>query len=400
LRDFWQSHRDGDVMSEVARAHQGVMARTETYLDWNATTPLRPEAAVAMSAALARCGNPSSVHRWGRSARQAVERARSAVAALLGAPREGVVFVSGGTEANHLALLGSGRERILVSAVEHDSVLRAVPQAERIPVDRDGVVVLDRLDRLLAADPRPALVSVMLANNETGVLQPVAAVAAIARAHGALFHCDAVQAAGRIPLDARTIGADFVTLSAHKLGGPPGIGALVVTGELELTPLLRGGGQESGRRAGTENLPGVAGFAAAANAATEEIAVYDRVRELRDALEASVAAIAPEAVVLGAAAPRLPNTAAISMPGVAAETQVIALDLDGVMVSAGAACSSGKVGPSHVLEAMGLDPDLVSSTIRVSLGWDSSEVDVAHFLRAWTALYHRCRASLIGARAA
>jgi cysteine desulfurase len=387
-------------MSEVARAHQGVMARTETYLDWNATTPLRPEAAVAMSAALARCGNPSSVHRWGRSARQAVERARSAVAALLGAPREGVVFVSGGTEANHLALLGSGRERILVSAVEHDSVLRAVPQAERIPVDRDGVVVLDRLDRLLAADPRPALVSVMLANNETGVLQPVAAVAAIARAHGALFHCDAVQAAGKIPLDARTIGADFVTLSAHKLGGPPGIGALVVPGELELTPLLRGGGQESGRRAGTENLPGIAGFAAAVVAAAEEIAVYDRVRELRDALEASVAAIAPEAVVLGAAAPRLPNTAAISMPGVAAETQVIALDLDGVMVSAGAACSSGKVGPSHVLEAMGLDPDLVSSTIRVSLGWDSSEVHVAHFLRAWTTLYRRCRGSSLGARAA
>ena len=387
-------------MGEIARGRPGVSARTETYLDWNATTPLRPEAAAAMSEVLARCGNPSSVHRWGRAARQAIEQARFTVAALLDTPAEGVVFVSGGTEANHLALLGSGRDRVLVSAVEHDSVLRAAPEAERISVDCDGVVVLDTLDRLVAADPRPALVSVMLANNETGVVQPVAAIGAIARTHGALFHCDAVQAAGKITLDARTIGADFVTLSAHKLGGPPGLGALVVTGELELTPLLHGGGQERGRRAGTENLVGIAGFAAAAVAATEEIAVYDRVRALRDALESGLAAIAPDAVVLGAAAPRLPNTAAIAMPGVAAETQVIALDLDGVMVSAGAACSSGKVGPSHVLEAMGVGPDLVGSTIRVSLGWDSSEADVAHFLRAWTRLYRRCRGSSLGARAA
>jgi cysteine desulfurase len=387
-------------MGEIARVRRGVSARAETYLDWNATTPLRPEAAAAMSAMLARCGNPSSVHRWGRAARQAIGQARSAVAALLDAPSEGVVFVSGGTEANHLALLGSGRDRILVSAVEHDSVLRAVPEAERIPVDCDGIVVLDTLDRLLAVDPRPALVSVMLANNETGVLQPVAAIGAIARKHGGLFHCDAAQAVGKIALDADFIGADLVSLSAHKLGGPPGVGALVVTGELELTPLLRGGGQEGGRRAGTENVTGIAGFAAAAVAAADEIAVYSRVRTLRDALEAGVAAVTSEAVVLGAAAPRLPNTAAIAMPGVAAETQVIALDLDGVMVSAGAACSSGKVGPSHVLEAMGLGPDLVGSTIRVSLGWKSSEADVDHFLRAWTALYRRCRGSSVGARAA
>ena len=378
---------------------QSLIVRTETYLDWNATTPLRPEAAAAMSAMLARCGNPSSVHRWGHAARQGVEHARSAVGALLHAPAEGIVFVSGGTEANHLALLGSGSDRILVSAVEHDSVLRAVPEAERIPVDHDGVVMLDTLDRLLSDDPRPALVSVMLANNETGVVQPVAAISVIARAHGALFHCDAVQAAGKISLDLGTIGADLVTLSAHKLGGPPGIGALVVTGELELTPLLRGGGQERGRRAGTENLVGIAGFAAAVGVAIEEIAVYDRVRALRDALEAEIAAIAPQAVVLGAAAPRLPNTAAIAMPGVAAETQVIALDLDGVMVSAGAACSSGKVGPSHVLEAMGVGPDLVGSTIRVSLGWGSSEADVAHLLRAWATVYRRCRGSSFAARA-
>src|SRR5882724_2941448 len=231
------------------------MTRRETYLDWNATAPLRPEAAAAVVAALAGCGNPSSVHRWGRAARQSVERARAAVAALIGAAPEGVVFVSGGTEANHLALLGAGRERVLVSAVEHHSVLHAVPDGETIPVDSDGIVALDALDRLLAADARPALVSVMLANNETGVIQPIAAIAAIARKYRALLHCDAVQAAGKIVLDVAAIGADLVTLSAHKLGGPPGIGALAATRELDLVPLFRGGGQERGRRAGSENLP-------------------------------------------------------------------------------------------------------------------------------------------------
>jgi len=377
------------------------IAATETYLDWNATAPLRPEAAAAMSAALARCGNPSSVHRWGRAARQTVERARSAVGAMLDALPESVVFVSGGTEANHLALLGAGRDRILVSTIEHDSVLRAVPEAERIPVDGEGIVALEALDRLLAADRRPALISVMFANNETGVTQPVAEIAALAQTYGALFHCDAVQAAGKIDLGAVATGADLVTLSAHKLGGPPGIGALVVSGDLQLTPLLRGGGQERGRRAGTENLVGIAGFGAAAIAAREESAVSgERIGALRDALEAGVMAVAPEAVVLGRAVPRLPNTAAIAMPGVAAETQVIALDLDGVMVSAGAACSSGKVGPSHVLEAMGVAPDIAASTIRVSLGWASTADDIAHFLRVWTALYRRCRGLALEARAA
>ena len=330
-----------------------------------------------------------------------VERAREAVAALLvGGDPSNVIFVSGGTEANHLALLGAGRQRVLVSAVEHDSVRHAVPGSETIPVDCDGVVALDELDRLLAADPRPALVSVMFANNETGVIQPVAEIAAIARKYRALFHCDAVQAAGKFALDAGEIGADLFTLSAHKLGGPPGVGALLVTGGLDLAPLFHGGGQERGRRAGTENLPGIAGFAAAAAAAAEGIAIYDRVRALRDELEAGIAAVAPDAVVLGAAAPRLPNTSAIAMPGVPAETQIIALDLDGVMVSAGAACSSGKVGPSHVLAAMGVSSDLAGSTIRVSLGWSSTEADIAHFLRAWTALYRRRRGFAEGARAA
>jgi len=376
------------------------MNRRESYLDWNATAPLRPEAAAAITAALAHCGNPSSVHRWGRAVRQMVERAREAVAALVGGDPEGVVFVSGGTEANHLALFGSGRERVLVSAVEHSSVLQAMPAAERIAVDANGIVDLTRLNQQLAADPRPALISVMLANNETGVIEPVAEIAAIAHRHGALFHCDAVQAAGKIPVDVAAIGADLVSLSAHKLGGPPGIGALIVRGMAELSPMIRGGGQERGRRAGSENLPGIAGFAAAAVAAMDGLAGYDGVRQLRDSLDASLITAAPEAIVIGAAAWRLPNTTAIALPGLSAETQIIALDLDGVMVSAGAACSSGKVGPSHVLQAMGAAPEIAGCTIRISLGWSTTEAEIDHFLTAWTAMRRRVIARGAAARAA
>jgi cysteine desulfurase len=364
-------------------------ARRETYLDWNATAPLRPEAQAAVAAALAECGNPSSVHRRGRAARTRVERAREAVAALIGAPADGIVFVSGGTEANHLALCGSGRERILVSAVEHSSVLQAVPDAERIAVDANGIVDPESLERQLAADPRPAIVSVMLANNETGVIQPVAELARVAHAHGALLHCDAVQAAGKLSLNVVELGADLVSLSAHKLGGPPGVGALAILGDVELQPIFRGGGQERGRRAGSENLGGIAGFAAAAEAAAAAIGDWRRVRRLRDDLEAAALAAVPEAIVVGAGIERLPNTTSLALPGIAAETQVIALDLAGVMVSAGAACSSGKVGPSHVLAAMGLPPEIAGGTIRVSLGWATAEGDIGHFLAAWTALARR-----------
>jgi cysteine desulfurase len=372
----------------------------ETYLDWNATAPLRPEAVAAATAALAHCGNPSSVHRRGRAGRKMVESARETVAGMIGAAPDSVIFTSGGTEANHLALIGAGRERILVSAVEHDSVLRAVPAAQQIPVDGDGVVRLDALAELLAVDDRPALVSVMLANNETGVIQPVAEIAAAAHASGAIFHCDAVQAAGKIAFDLAAVGADLLTLSAHKLGGPAGAGALLAASGIDLAPLLRGGGQEGGRRAGTENVPGIAGFAAAAKLAANEVGCYDRVRVLRDLLEAEILAAAPDAIVIGADAPRLPNTSAIAMPGTAAVTQVIALDLDGVMVSAGAACSSGKVGPSHVLAAMGLPPDVRASTIRVSLGWATTEAEIERFIQSWTALYRRRRGFAQEARAA
>jgi cysteine desulfurase len=368
------------------------MSRT-AYLDWNATAPLRPEAIDAMTDALGRCGNPSSVHRFGREARRALERARAQVAALAGASAASVVFTSGGTEANQLAVRGVRDRPVLVSAIEHDSVRRAVPDAQVIPVSGSGLVDLAALAHLLDEVARPALVSIMLANNETGVIQPIAEAARLAHARGALVHCDAVQGAGKLPLDISALGIDLLTLSAHKLGGPPGVGALLVSADVPLVALQTGGGQERGRRAGTENLPGIAGFGAAAETAAARLADWSAVARLRDVAEARLKAIAPEAVVYGADTQRLPNTLAISMPGVAAATQVMALDLAGVMVSAGAACSSGKVKRSHVLDAMGVAPAEAECAIRVSLGWSTSEADIDQLVDAWGALYARTRAS-------
>ena len=359
------------------------------YLDYNATTPVRPEAAAAVVDALGLTGNASSVHRFGRLARRKLEDAREAVAALVGAPAERVVFTSGGTEANNLALTGAGRARRLVSAGEHDSVLNAAPGAERIPLRRDGVVDLDALEARLGDDARPALVSVMLANNETGVIQPVARAAETAHGRGALVHCDAVQGAGKIPVDMAALGVDLLSLSAHKLGGPQGVGALIVAEGIELAPLLLGGGQERRHRAGTENLPGIAGFGAAAECALAGLERMAGLAELRDRLERRLRARAPEIEIYGGGAPRLPNTSCFGTPGLAAEIQVMALDLAGIAVSAGAACSSGKVAPSHVLGAMGASEAEAGSAIRVSLGWDSGAADIERFLEAWSALYSR-----------
>lgn len=360
-----------------------------TYLDYNATAPVRPAVAAAVAAALALAGNPSSVHRAGRAARRAVEAARDEVAALLGASANEVVFVSGGSEANHLALKGCGRSRVLVSATEHDSVLAAVPEAERLPVGSSGILDLAVLAERLAADDRPSLVSVMLANNETGIIQPIAAIAELVHAHGGLLHCDAVQAAGKLPLNRAPLGADLISLSAHKLGGPQGIGALIVRSDIALAPLQTGGGQERGRRAGTENVPGIVGFGRACTLAAEGIAASGHLAELRDDAERRLLAVAPGARIFGADSPRLPNTLCIAMPGVPAATQVMALDLAGVMVSAGAACSSGKVRPSHVLRAMGATADEAARAIRISFGWDSRDADVDHLVEAWRALYAR-----------
>lgn len=364
------------------------------YLDHNATTPVRPEAAEAVANALSTVGNPSSVHAFGRAARRLLEEAREAVAALAGAPPAGVVFTGGGTEANTLALLGCGRPAVVVSAIEHDLVIGAAPSAAVVPVDADGLVDLDHLATMLVGIGDKAVVSVMLANNETGVIQPVARVAEIARRHGALVHCDAVQAAGRVALDMKSLGVHLMTLSAHKIGGPQGIGALIVEEGVSIEPLLRGGGQEGRRRAGTQNLPGAAGFGAAARVAMAQLAAGGVPAAWRDRLEAALKGVEPDLKIFGESAPRLANTSCLAAPGMASETQVMALDLAGIAVSAGAACSSGKVGPSRVLAAMG-GGDLAGSAIRVSFGWTSREADVDAFVAAWTAM----RARIQGRRA-
>ena len=365
------------------------------YLDWNATAPLRPEARQAMLDALACAGNPSSVHAEGRAARAIVERARQSIAQLAGSGAGGVVFTSGGTEANALALASEldGRrfDRLLVSAVEHPSVLaggRFLSDAvERISVDGEGRVDLAALTArlaVLAGNGQRVLVSIMAANNETGVLQPVMEAARIVHEAGAMLHVDAVQAFGRIPLSFSALNVDMMTVSAHKIGGPKGVGALILRPGLRPFPLMTGGGQEQGRRAGTENVAGIAGFGAAAAACARDMAAQAvRLAALRAKLEDAVRAATPDVVIFGASAERIANTTLLGRPGMRAETAVIAFDLEGIAVSSGAACSSGKVQPSHVLSAMGIVPDLARGAIRVSMGPDTTESDVIRFLKAW-----------------
>jgi cysteine desulfurase len=367
------------------------------YLDWNATTPLRPEAREVMVAAWDLPGNPSSVHAEGRQARRLVEDARASIAGAVGAVPRNVVFTSGGTEANALALTpglrrgwGPPVERLLVSAIEHASVLAGgrfpAPAIGTIGVTASGQLDLDRLRAALRGGP-PALVSVMLANNETGALQPVAAAAEIVHAASGLLHVDAIQALWKIPIDINMINADLLTLSAHKIGGPKGIGALVLAEGLSgPEPLLRGGGQELGRRAGTENVAGIAGFGAAvrvAMATLEDAAV--RLENLRERLESGLRQT-PGLIVFSADVPRLPNTTLFTVPGLKAETAVIGFDLAGIAVSSGSACSSGKVQPSHVLEAMGFGPEMAQGAVRLSLGWSTSTADIDRCLEAWRKL--------------
>ena len=366
------------------------MAGALTYLDNNATTPVRPEVIGMMTGVLNACGNPSSIHGPGRAARSRLECARAQIAALAGARASEVVFTSGGTEANNLALRGAPVARVLASAIEHDSVLKSAPSGAPIPVLPCGVTDLSALEAMLEESRDPALVSIMLANNETGILQPVAEAARLAHAHGALLHCDAVQAAGKIPLHMPALGADLLSLSAHKFGGPQGAGALIVRDGVRLASQMRGGGQERGLRGGTENAAAITGFGHAAQMALETLdELPDRLYGLRARLEAGVAEITPQAVFFGQDRPRLPNTSCFSLPGVRASTLVMNLDLMGVAVSAGAACSSGKVTPSPVLRAMGVGEALADSAIRVSLGWANSPEDVEAFLAAWRAICAR-----------
>jgi cysteine desulfurase len=366
------------------------------YLDWNATTPLRPEARQAMAAAWDIAGNPSSVHAEGRQARRLLEDARAAVASAVGGRPQDVVFTSGGTEANALALTpgirrGAGLpvRRLLVSAIEHPSVLsggRFAPEAiGTIDVTGLGLVDVDRLRGLLADGP-PALVSVMLANNETGAIQPISEVADVVHEAGGLLHVDAIQALGKIPFDIKSMKADLITLSAHKIGGPKGVGALVLNEDVQVEALLRGGGQELGRRAGTENVAGIAAFGAATAAAMAALAPdAQRLQSLRDRLEKGLMQT-PGMIVFSAEAPRLPNTTLFTVPGLKAETAVIGFDLGGIAVSSGSACSSGKVQPSHVLAAMDVARDLAQGAVRLSLGWSTSEADIDLALQAWRKL--------------
>ncbi|MCK1311534.1 MULTISPECIES: cysteine desulfurase family protein [unclassified Bradyrhizobium] len=367
------------------------------YLDWNATTPLRAEARSAMLAASELIGNPSSVHAEGREARRLVEDARALLATSVGALPRNAVFTSTGTEANALALSpglrgpsGGPVERLLVSAVEHASVLAGgrfpTDQIGQIRVTRSGVIDLDHLKALLGDGP-PALISIMAANNETGALQPIAEAAGIVHGAGGLLHVDAIQAFGKISFDIKVIGADLATFSAHKIGGPKGVGALVVAeGVAGLEPLLRGGGQELNRRAGTENVAGIAGFGAAVRVALQALPEdAERMASLRDRLENGIRSMAG-ATVFSSDVGRLPNTVLFTAPGLKAETAVIGFDLEGVAVSSGSACSSGKVQPSHVLSAMGYDPTVAQGAVRLSLGWSTEPDDINRALEAWRKL--------------
>ena len=378
------------------------------YLDHNATSALRPEARMAMDQVLQAQGNPSSIHRAGRAARAVVETSRADVARLVGARAEQVIFTSGGTEANALALWGAVAgasaagapvKALCLSAIEHDSVLRtAAAIAERntgirvasIPVMKDGVIDVEALDGVLNDVGGPALVAVMAANNETGVIQPIVDV--IARVHSVGGFClvDAVQACGRIAADFAPRGADYLTLSAHKIGGPQGAGTLVVRDGVPLAPQIMGGSQEKNRRAGTENVASIAGFGAAAKACSQD----DSSAALRDTFESGLRQRFPDVIIFGESVPRLANTSNFAIPGIAAETAIIALDLDGVMVSSGAACSSGKVKPSHVLQAMGVSAELARSALRVSLGWNSTQTDVEAALASLEKLSARIRARM------
>lgn len=374
------------------------MAGKRAYLDYNASAPLLPEARAAMLAALD-AANPSSVHAEGRAARRILDQARRDVAALVNAKPEHVVFTSGASEAASMLLTPDwwlGRApmratRLFVAASDHPCILsggRFAPEAVTVlGVDGNGILDLEALERGLAARDRSeglALVAVHAANNETGVVQPVAEIARLAKAHGAVLIVDAVQAVGRIPLDISGSCGDFVILSSHKIGGPKGVGAAVGVSDLMMpAALVTGGGQEKGFRAGTENVAGIAGFGAATRTALAGLADVERLRAMRDAIEAAVLELAPAAVIYARSAERLCNTLMFAVPGLKAETAQIALDLAGVAVSAGSACSSGKVGQGHVLQAMGFGDG--TGALRVSIGAGTTEADLAAFRTALAA---------------
>ncbi|MFP6706992.1 MAG: cysteine desulfurase family protein [Alphaproteobacteria bacterium] len=363
------------------------------YLDYNATAPMRAEVIALMGEIMGTVGNASSVHGPGRKARERVDTARQQVADLVAAPAKNVIFTGSGTEADNLALRGFQPRHLIVSGVEHGAVLAPAllldAHATIVDVDAHGRMDLNSLEAALADGDGPALVSLMLANNETGVLEPVAEAAEIAHAHNALIHCDGIQGVGKIAIDINELGIDLLSLSAHKFGGPQGVGALVMREERKVLAQMVGGGQEMGRRSGTENVVGIAGFGAAAWLARDDLAEFAKLADLRDEMEARLGGIAPAGKVVGGEVARVPNTSCLTMPGVRSDTQVMALDLAGIAVSAGSACSSGKVAASHVLDAMGMELDEAMTAIRVSMGRTTTRDEIDRFIAAWSEIYRR-----------
>lgn len=366
-------------------------ASVTAYCDYNATTPVRPAAALAVARELAAGGNPSSVHRTGRSSRATLETAREAVALCVGARARDVIFTSGATEALHRALdaAAGAYDTLIFSGIEHDALWEAAQPDQVVPSNADGLIDLEALDRLLSGARRP-LIAVMLANNETGALQPVADVARRVREAGGLLLVDAAQALGRIDVNVAALDATYLVVSSHKVGGPPGVGALILAPGAPYAIARRGGGQEQGRRPGTENVPGVAGFAASLD--VDFAGERARVAVLRDAFEAGLRHNHSDVVVFSASAPRLPNTSHFALPGLPAEMALIALDLHGVAMSSGAACSSGKAKSSRVLAAMGVAPEISRCALRASFGWASTNADIARALDALAAVRARLAA--------
>lgn len=366
------------------------------YLDYNATAPIHPDVIQGMACAMAAPGNASSVHADGRAARKWIEDARTEIAALTGSAPRQIIFNSGATEGNNTILRAYAGSRILVGAGEHASVYEtgAALGAAKIPLKADGTTDLDALADLCKSGPAPALISIMMVNNETGIINPVREAARIAHEHSAAFHVDAVQAAGKIPLSVADIDADFMTISAHKFGGPQGVGALITSdGSKTCFPipvLLTGGGQERSCRAGTENVAGIAGFGIAAGRAHRTLGEYaSRHGALQQYLEEELRRSSPRVTIYGTSAPRIANTTCFSVKGASAETMLMNLDLAGVSLSSGSACSSGKVKASHVLIAMGVTEDDARGALRVSTGWNTTQNDIEKLLDIWHSMVKR-----------
>jgi cysteine desulfurase len=361
------------------------------YLDYNATTPIRPEAIASAGDAMRFVGNASSIHGFGREARKIVEDARAEVASLVKVRPAQVIFNGGATESNNTILSGYQDKNILIGATEHPSVIEAAPKADKIPVTKDGVVDLDKLATILN-NAEIDLVCVQLVNSETGVIQPVAEIAALLKDRGAKLHVDAVQAAGRIDLDFKTLGCDYLSLSAHKFGGPQGVGAIIFREGLQLPKLLRGGGQEKRQRAGTENVAGIAGFGTAAKLAAMELAHYQTyTKALQDKLESGLRKIANDLTIAGEHAPRVTNTTCAILPNISAETALMSMDLEGIAVSSGSACSSGTFKPSHVLEAMGYGETITKSALRFSYGYATTADEIDETIAAYARVITRLR---------